>query len=66
MESTGVYWKPLFTLLVQHGFEVYFVKPEHVKNITGRKTDMGYAAWIQWLHSCGLLKSCYLLEEKQE
>lgn len=66
MESTGVYWKPLFNLLIHHGFEVYLVKPDHVKNITGRKTDMGDAAWIQWLHSCGLLKSCYLPDEQQE
>lgn len=66
MESTGVYWKPLFTVLIRHGFEVFLVKPDHVKNITGRKTDMSDAAWIQWLHSVGLLKSCYLPDEAQQ
>lgn len=66
MESTGVYWKPLFSLLVFNGFEVYLVKPDHVKNITGRKTDTGDAEWIRLLHSFGLLKSCYLPEGIQE
>src|SRR6266536_1861522 len=39
MESTGVYWKPLFSMLIRAGFEVYLVNSKHVKNITGRKTD---------------------------
>src|SRR5215213_1260848 len=39
MESTGVYWKPLFRLLIQAGIEVYLVNAAHVKNVTGRKTD---------------------------
>ena len=62
MESTGVYWKPLFTLLIRYGFEVFLLKPDHVKNITDRKTGMSDAAWIQWLHS----KSCYLHDEAQQ
>ncbi len=66
MESTGVYWKPLFSLLVQNGFEVYLVNAEHVKNVTGRKTDESDAMWIQRLHSCGLLKSSYLPDDEQE
>lgn len=66
MESTGVYWKPLFTLLIRHGFEVFLGRSDHVKNITGRKTDMSDAAWIQWLHSVGLLKSCYLPDSAQQ
>jgi transposase len=39
MESTGVYWKPLFSLPVQKGFEVYLVNARHVKNVSGRKSD---------------------------
>jgi transposase len=66
MESTGVYWKPLFTMLVQSGFEVYLVNSKHVKNVTGRKTDEDDAMWIQKLHSCGLLKSSYLPDDEQE
>jgi transposase len=66
MESTGVYWKPLFTMLIRHGFEVYLVNANHVKNVTGRKTDENDAMWIQKLHSCGLLKSSYLPDAEQE
>ncbi len=66
MESTGVYWKPLFSMLVRNGFEVYLVNARHVKNVTGRKTDENDAMWIQKLHSCGLLKSSYLPDDEQE
>ena len=66
MESTGVYWKPLFTMLVINGFEVYLVNSRHVKNVTGRKTDEDDAMWIQKLHSCGLLKTSYLPDDEQE
>lgn len=66
MESTGVYWKPLFSLLVREGFEVYLVNSRHVKNVTGRKTDEDDAMWIQKLHSCGLLKSSYLPDDEQD
>jgi len=66
MESTGVYWKPLFSMLIRDGFEVYLVNANHVKNVTGRKTDENDAMWIQKLHSCGLLKSSYLPDVEQE
>jgi len=66
MESTGVYRKPLFSMLVQNGFEVYLVNAVHVKNVTGRKTDESDAMWIQKLHSCGLLKTSYLPDDEQE
>ncbi len=66
MESTGVYWKPLFSVLVQNGFEVYLVNAKHTKNVTGRKTDESDAMWIQKLHSCGLLSSCFLPDEHSE
>jgi transposase len=66
MESTGVYWKPLFSMLVSKDFEVYLVNANHVKNVTGRKTDENDAMWIQKLHSCGLLKSSYLPSDEQE
>lgn len=66
MESTGVYWKPLFSVLVRNGFEVALVNSKHVKNVTGRKTDEDDAMWIQKLHSCGLLKSSYLPGDEQE
>ena len=66
MECTGVYWKPLYAMLVHNGFEVYLVNAQHVKNVTGRKTDQSDAQWLQQLHSCGLLKSCYLPDAEQE
>ncbi len=59
MESTGVYWIPLFLLLQEKGFEVYLVNAKHVKNVTGRKDDEGDAEWIQKLHSCGLLQASF-------
>lgn len=66
MESTGVYWKPLFSLLTREGFEVHLVNSRHVKNVTGRKNDEDDAMWLQKLHSCGLLRSSYLPEDEQE
>jgi transposase len=59
MESTGVYWVPLFLLLQEYGFEVYLVNAKHVKNVTGRKDDESDAEWIQKLHSCGLLRASF-------
>jgi transposase len=66
MESTGVYWKPLYGLLIMNGFEVCLVNARHTKNVNGRKTDMADAAWIQQLHSCGLLKSSFLPDDQTE
>jgi len=59
MESTGVYWIPLFLLLQEDGFEVYLVNAKHVKNVTGRKDDEGDAEWLQKLHRCGLLSASF-------
>lgn len=66
MESTGVYWKPLFSHLVREGFEVFLVNARNVKNVSGRKTDESDAAWLQKLHACGLLCSSYLPTDEQE
>jgi hypothetical protein len=59
LESTGVYWIPLFLLLQEDGFEVYLVNSKHVKNVSGRKEDEGDAEWIQKLHRCGLLSASF-------
>lgn len=66
MESTGIYWKPLFGVLIQAGLEVFLVNAKQVKNVSGRKNDEDDAAWIQKLHSCGLLRSSYLPDDEQE
>jgi hypothetical protein len=59
MESTGVYWIPLFLLLQENGVEVCLVNAKHVKNVTGRKDEKGDAEWIQKLHRCGLLSASF-------
>jgi transposase len=59
MESTGVYWIPLFLLLQENGLEACLVNARHVKNVTGRKDDEGDAEWIQKLHRCGLLSPSF-------
>jgi transposase len=66
MESTGVYWKQLYLVLIEQGFEVALVNAGHVKNVTGKKTDMDDAMWIQKLHSCGLLRSSFLPDDATE
>src|SRR3990170_570397 len=66
MESTGIYWKNLFMVLVQHGLAVQLVNAKQTRNVTGKKDDESDAQWIQKLHSCGLLKSCFLPDEHTE
>ena len=59
MESTGVYWIPIFEVLEDRGFEVVLVNARHVKNVPGRKTDVLDCQWIQELHSVGLLRGSF-------
>jgi len=59
MESTGVYWIPLFQILEECGFEVCLVNARHVKNVPGRRTDVSDCQWLQFLNSVGLLKASY-------
>jgi transposase len=59
MESTGVYWIPLFQILEARGFEVFLVNAHHVKHVPGRKTDVSDCQWIQYLHSVGLLRASF-------
>ncbi len=60
MESTSVYWIPLFQTLEDHGMEVYLVNARHVKNVPGRrKTDRLDCRWLQKLHACGLLSASF-------
>ncbi|MDP2680751.1 MAG: IS110 family transposase [Rhodoferax sp.] len=56
MESTGVYWIPLFEMLDAAGFEVHLVNARHVKNVPGRKSDVLDCQWLQQLMSYGLLR----------
>jgi transposase len=59
MESTGIYWIPVFEILEAHGLEVLLVNARHVKNVPGRKTDVSDAQWLQQLHSYGLLRGSF-------
>jgi transposase len=59
MESTGVYWIPIFEILEERGFEVVLVNSRHVKNVPGRKSDVLDCQWIQELHSVGLLRGSF-------
>lgn len=59
MESTGVYWIPLFELLQARGFTVLLVNARHVKNVSGRKSDVLDCQWLQQLMTYGLLRGAF-------
>ena len=59
MESTGVYWIPLYELLEQRGLQVLLVDPRRLKNVPGRKTDVLDCQWLQQLHTFGLLSGAF-------
>ena len=59
MESTGIYWIPLFEILEAAGFEVKLVNAREAKNMPGRKSDILDCQWIQQLHSYGLLTASF-------
>jgi transposase len=59
MESTGVYWIPVYEILEARGFQVYLVNARHLKNVPGRKSDVLDCQWIQQLHSFGLLSASF-------
>lgn len=64
MESTGVYWIPIFQILEQRGFAVYLVNAHYIKNVTGKKTDVLDCQWIQQLHTYGLLHASFRPDEQ--
>ena len=59
MESTGVYWIPVYQILDSYGFDIVLVNARHVKNVPGRKTDVKDCQWLQYLHSVGLLSGSF-------
>jgi transposase len=59
MESTGVYWIPVFQILETAGIEVCLVNAQHAKNVPGRKSDVSDCQWLQYLHSVGLLRGSF-------
>lgn len=59
MESTSVYWIPMYELLDARGFAVFLVNARDAKHVPGRKTDVSDAQWLQRLHSYGLLRASF-------
>src|SRR5262249_28964896 len=60
LESTGVYWQPVFNVLEPAGLQVILVNAQHVKNVPGRKTDVKDAEWLATLLRVGLLRSSFV------
>ena len=63
MESTGVYWIPLYQMLEDHKIRVCLVNARHMKNVPGRRTDWHECQWLQYLHSVGLLRAAFRPEQ---
>ena len=66
MEATGVFWKPVWKILSDGEFDLILANAAHIKNVPGRKTDMNDAMWIADLMACGLIKSSFIPDEKEE
>ncbi|MGQ0804989.1 MAG: IS110 family transposase [Actinomycetota bacterium] len=60
MEATGIYWKPIWHVLEDRGFELLLVNVAHVKKVPGRKTDVKDAEWLAQLLECGLLRGSFV------
>jgi transposase len=63
LESTGVYWIPLYEILEQRGIRPCLVNARHMKNVPGRRTDWHECQWLQFLHSVGLLRAAFRPEQ---
>lgn len=63
MESTGVYWIPIYEILESRGFRVSLINARQLKNVPGKKTDILDCQWIQQLHTYGLLQGSFRPEE---
>ena len=59
MESTGVYWVPVYDAVERHGIKPCLTNPRNMKNVPGKRTDFHECQWIQFLHSMGLLHAAF-------
>ncbi len=66
MQSTGVYWIPLYDILEKHGLRVVLVNARHTQNVPGRKTDVQECQWLMKLHTYGLLRDSFRLTQNME
>jgi len=64
MEATGVYWRPVWNILSDGDFELVLANAAHIKNVPGRKTDVGDAVWIADLLAHGLIRSSFVPEQE--
>jgi len=60
MESSGIYWKPVFNVFNPLGLKVVVANAAHIKNVPGRKTDMNDSRWIAELHRFGLIRASFI------
>jgi transposase len=65
MESTGVYWIPVYDILEEQGINVSLVNPSHVKSVPGRKTDVQDCQWLQELHEHGLIRGSFRPDQRE-
>ena len=66
MQATGVYWIALYDVLEQHGISVALVNAQHTKNVPGRKTDVQECQWLMKLHTYGLMRDSFRLQQDME
>jgi transposase len=66
VQATGVYWIALYDVLEQHGIRVVLVNAQHTKNVPGRKTDVQECQWLMKLHTYGLLRDSFRLQQDRE
>jgi transposase len=64
LQSTGVYWVPVYEVLEQYGLQIFVVNARHTKNLPGRKTDVQECRWLMQLHTYGLLRNSFHPEAK--
>ena len=66
MQATGVYWIPSYDILEQHGIRVVVVNARHTRNVPGRKTDVQECQWLMKLHTYGLVRDSFRLQQDME
>ena len=66
LQATGVYWIPLYDILVQHGIQVTLANAQHTRNVPGRKSDVQESQWLMKLHTYGLLRDSFHVAEAME
>lgn len=64
MESTGIYWIPVYQILEARGFELFLVNARHIQNVPGKKTDILDCQWILQLHTYGLLQASFIPDQE--